>query len=190
MLSRAAVGARFLGTVAAASLHASFMEFLKSNDDFTRHQKTKDELLVPTVMGELPAMKLPFVDRNSTIAAMLQHLEEKWDLSERQALIDKSANPLYGFHAISGGGKSYLIDVFMNLKMGEDGSDLEQYGTNLKNKQKFGQIFDKKTLRIAITFNKTMEVKKSEHDPHDMLCTRLLYSWVFSPILMRFHLEL
>ena len=78
--------------------------------------KSKDQLMTPSVVGEPKMKKLPFVDREETIAEMLSCLERKWQMSD---LRDKSVNPLYGFHAVSGGGKSYLIDEFMNLKLNE-----------------------------------------------------------------------
>ena len=65
------------------------------------------------IVGEHSISKMKFIDREDTINSILRVMNERW-LTDRQigpiGCNDKTYNPLIGVHAVSGGGKSYLID--------------------------------------------------------------------------------
>ena len=71
----------------------------------------------PMIVGESIDMKLKFVDRESTIEIIAKEIQAHWIRGEIPGndLSDKSSNHLIGIHAVSGGGKSYMIDELLRL---------------------------------------------------------------------------
>lgn len=63
--------------------------------------------------------RFPLIERENVIGETLGMMEARW---EKSLFDDKRYNPLIGFHSVSGGGKSYLVDelVGLNLKDGKN----------------------------------------------------------------------
>lgn len=59
-------------------------------------------------VGE-PIKVFPLIDREDVICETLEKMEERWEEGEY--------NPIIGFHAAPGGGKSSLVDEFLILDL-------------------------------------------------------------------------
>ncbi len=86
--------------------------------DESLFKSTPEDYKKHLVVGEPATKKLPFVDREEQIAEIMKKFETQWielagNLPGESA--DKSINPLIGFHAVPGGGKSYLIDELVSF---------------------------------------------------------------------------
>lgn len=64
----------------------------------------------------------PFVDREESVSAIFQALFRRWaQIDKNPFKVDKSESPLIGCQAVSGGGKSTLIDQLVTIRLDPNG---------------------------------------------------------------------
>ena len=132
-----------------------------------------NEAYKPHMVGER-FNPFPFVERESTVRELCGVLRHRWtDLQSA----DKSEHPLHGFHAISGGGKSFFIDNFMHLDFSQNEvRDRYLQCWSREDQVDFSQKW-KRSLRLSITFNRDFEGSSDFHDrPDQLVAARLLHS--------------
>ena len=148
---------------------------------------------VPQKVGEVYP-DLPFVEREHVIKKMFGHLYKTWTAPKFSA--DKADNPLIGFYAIPGGGKSYLIDNFVNVDFCQGPPIVNicctfKYLTldpvrqrylpdewSSETKEVFAQMWSN-SLRISLTMNREFDMTRSmDISPRHYIAARLVHRCV------------
>ena len=185
--------ARFLSSFHDPSVPVMLKELEQDVMAFgMRVRGPEDPFRVPLV-GETKK-PFPLVDREESIGSLCNVLRQRW--SEKLGT-DKGDHPLHGFHAVPGGGKSFLVDNFMtmdlskgdyndflntliffvvqNLNLMTERQDPEvKLKWTISEKEDFCQKWQK-SLRLSMTFNRDFEnIKEFSDNPSELVAARLL----------------
>ena len=143
--------------------------------------------------------KLPFTDREVTMRSLCSVLPPRW---EELLDTEKADHPLHGLHAVPGGGKSFLVDSFMNMDLSKGKGQViiivhsprgrlvenltvmtdrpnAKLGWTDQDKNDFCRKWQK-SIRLSWTFNREFEGSKAfVQDPGSLVAARLLHRYVY-----------